>query len=554
MSSNQELLFELDKLRQELKAVNDEKAALEILLEMTNEHTDAVEADLARDSKNKLAQFIEAVPVGVLVLDEHYQIDFMNQRAQQLLGKEIMPEASIEELFQASPFYLAGTEQLYPKSKLPGQRALQGESLSLDDIEIHRSDKIIPIEVWATPVFDHNQQVIYATLVFQDITERKRAEAERLLLIQEREAKNAALRMNKKIEAQKEKLAYTLEQLQKSHQKLIESEKRAALGQVIANIAHELNTPLGSLHSSVTNISHFLTHTLENLSVFLQLLPQKHQQDFLVLLEKSSIQSVISLSSKEKRQYRRALIQQFAEYEIDNPENIADTLVEIGIYQNIEFLLPLLKNRHGTKALNLIYQIASLQKNVYTVGIASKRISKVIFALKSFTRQEQKHRWVQANLIDGLETVLTLYYNQIVQGVTVVRNYTQLPLVRCIPEELNQVWMNVILNALQAMNNKGTLQIDTSVNDIEVLIKITDSGSGIPESIQSTLFEPFVTTKAVGEGSGLGLNIVKKIMDKHQGQITFTSEPNQTTFNIYLPLIHLPLEQKEKENNENTNL
>jgi len=353
------------------------------------------------------------------------------------------------------------------------------------------------------------------------------------------------LRMNKKIEAQKEELTHTLEQLQKAHQKLIESEKMAALGQVIANIAHELNTPLGSIHSSVTNISHFLTHTLEKLPTFFQSLTQEHQQDFLVLLQKS-MQPTISLSSKEKRQHRRVLIQKLAQHDIDNAENIADTLVEIGIAQHIEPLLPLLKDAHGMNALNLSYQLAGLQKNAKTLSIASKRVSKVIFALKSFSRQEQKNRWVQANLTDGIETVLTLYYHQTIQGVTIVRNYSQLPLVFCIPEEMNQVWMNLILNSLQAMNNKGILQIDTQMNGTEVLIKITDNGTGIPEQIQPYIFNTFFTTKQVGEGSGLGLNIVKKIMEKHQGQITFTSEPGKTTFSI-----HLPLRQKDRQNNEN---
>jgi signal transduction histidine kinase len=121
--------------------------------------------------------------------------------------------------------------------------------------------------------------------------------------------------------------------------------------------------------------------------------------------------------------------------------------------------------------------------------------------------------------------------------VEVIRHYAELPPVLCYPDELNQVWTNLIHNALQAMNYQGTLTIDvTTTIDQQAKISITDSGSGIPEEIQSKIFEPFFTTKPPGEGSGLGLDIVKKIIEKHHGQIEVKSIPGQTIFTIYLPI------------------
>jgi signal transduction histidine kinase len=107
----------------------------------------------------------------------------------------------------------------------------------------------------------------------------------------------------------------------------------------------------------------------------------------------------------------------------------------------------------------------------------------------------------------------------------------------CYPDELNQVWTNLIHNALQAMNYQGTLTIDVTTQEQQVKISITDSGQGIPEEIKTKIFEPFFTTKPPGEGSGLGLDIVKKIIDKHQGKIEVESVPGKTTFTFYLPMI-----------------
>jgi signal transduction histidine kinase len=159
-----------------------------------------------------------------------------------------------------------------------------------------------------------------------------------------------------------------------------------------------------------------------------------------------------------------------------------------------------------------------------------------VFALKSYARYDTTGEKIEINITDGIETVLTLYHNQLKQGVEVIRNYADLPAVLCYPDELNQVWTNLVHNALQAMNNKGTLTIDATQQDTRVLISITDSGKGIPPEIKSKIFEPFFTTKPAGEGSGLGLDIVKKIIEKHEGTIEVKSVPGQTTFTVSIPI------------------
>ncbi len=353
---------------------------------------------------------------------------------------------------------------------------------------------------------------------------------------QQIEEQNQVLKnMNTTLTERSEALSQALEHLKATQQELIQTEKMAALGQLIAGIAHEINTPLGSIRSAVRSISHLLTQTLEELPVVFQLLTQEHHPTFFALLQKSIKQNTI-LSSQERRKIRRGLVRQLEQHAIMQADTLADTLVDIGIYEEKDAFLPLLKTHSHLKVFNLAYQLASLTSSVQTLTTASDRVTKIVFALKHFTHYDHTGEKLKANLIDDIETVLTLYNSQLKQGVKVIKNYANLPLILCYPDDLNQVWTNLIHNALQAMKNKGTLQIDVFMQNCYAVFSITDSGDGIPANIQSKIFEPFFTTKAPGEGSGLGLDIVKKIINKHNGSIKVDSIPGKTTFTVSLPI------------------
>ena len=199
--------------------------------------------------------------------------------------------------------------------------------------------------------------------------------------------------------------------------------------------------------------------------------------------------------------------------------------------------MPLLQDPESDNILDTAYQLVSLQKSTQTIITATERAAKVVFALKTYSRYDTTGEKVLAKIPEGIETILTLYHNQLKQGVEVIRNYQDsFPPILCYPDELNQVWTNLIHNALQAMENKGSLKIDVKQQDGSIVVSITDSGKGIPPEILPRIFEPFFTTKPAGEGSGLGLDIVKKIIDKHQGKITVDSSPGQTTFTVFLPI------------------
>lgn len=158
-----------------------------------------------RDSESRLVQFLEAMPVGVGVLDASGKLYYANRKAQQLMGKNTtdkhtLVRITVERLTEICQVYVAGTQEIYPTHRLPAVRALHGETSHVDDAEIRQEDKVIPIEIWGTPIFNDQGQVVYGINVFQDITDRKKAEMEQLRVVQEQEAKDAALRVNAELQ------------------------------------------------------------------------------------------------------------------------------------------------------------------------------------------------------------------------------------------------------------------------------------------------------------------------------------------------------------------
>lgn len=341
--------------------------------------------------------------------------------------------------------------------------------------------------------------------------------------------------LQKNLEEKNEKLTSTLQQLKDTQDELIQREKMAALGQLIAGVAHEINTPLGAITSSIRHIAKFWNNYIVEFPEFLQKLSPEHQSYLLSLLQKSS-QQAMSLSTREQRKIRKHLVSQLESHHLENAVKLASLLVEIGVYDNIEPLVPLLKAPECKNILETAYEFTNTQTSIRNITTASERASKVVFALKTYARYDYTGEKVKAEITTGIETVLTLYDNQLRQGVNVIRNYEDsLPSILCYPDELNQVWTNLIHNALQAMDYQGTLMIEVKRIQDNLRVRVTDSGKGIPHEIMPKIFKPFFTTKPPGEGSGLGLDIIQKIIEKHQGKIDVESVPGQTTFTVLLP-------------------
>ncbi len=234
---------------------------------------------------------------------------------------------------------------------------------------------------------------------------------------------------------------------------------------------------------------------------------------------------------------KRTLTKQLQSQQIDEPRRVADTLIDMDVWEDIDRFLPLLKAPEVDWTLELAYNLVRLQSNSRNIITAVERASKVVFALKSYARYDKSDQKRLVKITDSIETVLELYYNQIKRGVEVIQQYDaqSLPSIWCYPDELVQVWTNLIHNGIQAMEGQGELTISVVEQAEDIVVKVTDSGGGISPEIQERIFEPFFTTKPIGEGSGLGLDIVRKIVDKHKGRIEVDSQPGETTFSVFLP-------------------
>lgn len=328
--------------------------------------------------------------------------------------------------------------------------------------------------------------------------------------------------------------------LRQAQRKLIEEEKMASLGQLVAGIAHEINTPLGAIQASISNATAALDQSLQQLPQLFQTLPPERLTDFYTLLNIAQ-QAKEPVSFREERQIKRSLTQDLQAKGLENAVSLADTLSRIGISSELEVLMPLIHSADSNRILDAVYNLSTIQRNSQNIKLAVERAAKIVFALKSYARQDIFNQVVQSSITDGIDMILTLYQGQLKRGIEVTKNYETILPIFCYPDELTQVWSNLISNAIQAMQYKGNLAIavfeqsELNGQDPQIVVQIADSGPGIDPKIQEKIFEPFFTTKPMGEGSGLGLNIVRKIINKHQGTIQVDSNPGYTVFQVNLP-------------------
>jgi signal transduction histidine kinase len=166
---------------------------------------------------------------------------------------------------------------------------------------------------------------------------------------------------------------------------------------------------------------------------------------------------------------------------------------------------------------------------------STQRVSNLVAAVRSYS-QLDRASVQRTDVTEGLQSTLTVLAHKL-SGITVARELDEIPQIEAIPGELNQVWTNLIDNAIDAMDGSGTLRVSTSATDREVVVEIADSGPGVPDDVLPHLFEPFFTTKDVGHGTGLGLDISRRIIvDRHAGDISVTRVGDETVFRVRLPL------------------
>ena len=320
-------------------------------------------------------------------------------------------------------------------------------------------------------------------------------------------------------------------------------EKMAALGTLSAGLAHELNNPTAAVVRSLKDITPAMLELQRmNLVYGQRNVDDEHTAKWLKVRD-DGYDFIVNNDSDPLEMMDRedALIDWLEDYGVAEAWKLAEPLAAGNIEpQLLDRLMERWRNDTtelrdmGLRWLALSFEVMTMIKS----GLrGAERVSELVQSMRSYSHLDRGAKQ-QVDVHQGIEDTLQLLSHQLKQGVKVKRTYDRnLPCILAFGSELNQVWTNLIDNSIQAMSEKGDLEIITEGKGDRILVKVIDSGTGIPPKIQSRIFEPFFTTKTVGKGSGLGLDNVRRIVEnRHRGSITVDSRPGKTCFQVCLPV------------------
>jgi len=282
-------------------------------------------------------------------------------------------------------------------------------------------------------------------------------------------------RAQEALETNYARLKETNHRLEEAQNQLLQSEKMASIGQLAAGVAHEINNPIGFVNSNLNSLKHYLDDLLQ------------------LIADYGSAETELGAESRQRLHAAK-------------------------------------------KDIDLEYMLEDLPVLLRESADGLGRVKRIVQDLKDFSRVDNSD-WAEADLNAGLDSTLNVVLNEVKYKAEVVKNYSVLPPVRCLAAQLNQVFMNFIVNAAHAIETRGVITLSSGHCGAWVWIEVADTGSGMSEEVQRRMFEPFYTTKPVGKGTGLGLSLSFSIVQKHKGIIKVKSEQGKgSAFRVWIPV------------------
>lgn len=460
----------------------------------------------------ELSQFLDSSPVPTFVLDTNHVVTHWNKACEYMLGYSAATMVATQK--QWKPFYKSSRPVLadliletqidnsigqFYENKFKPSQLIKG-AYEANDFFPDLGQSGLWIHFTAAPLYNSRGEVIGAIETLEDITERYEAEealrqahdnlenlvVKRTLQLAEANQKlEADIKHRESIENElirrNTELTELNVQFSKAQEQLLQSEKMASIGQLAAGVAHEINNPVGYVFSNFGTLENYINDLFEIIHYY------------------ESIENHIGLATV-----------------IDELKNIKEKVELDFLKEDIPELMQ--QSKEGIE-----------------------RVRKIVQDLKDFSRVDSNLEWQWANLHQGIDSTLNVVNNEIKYKADVIKEYGHIPDVECLQSQVNQVIMNLVVNASHAIGEaRGKITVRTTADDSNVYVEVCDNGSGIPKEIVSRIFDPFFTTKPIGKGTGLGLSLSYGIIKKHNGDIRVSSELGEgTRFTIRLPIKHV---------------
>ena len=455
--------------------------------------------DALRESEELVRALLNATGQGIYGVDLNGNCTFVNPSCLRMLGYEQAQDLLGKNMHRLI-HHTRPTGESYPIEECRIYQAFrEGQGTQVSDEIVWRADGTsFAAEYWSYPMFLHGE-LAGCVVAFVEITERKRIEEE-----------------------------------------LRQAEKLSALGKMSAGLAHELNNPAAAAQRAAVQIGEQLNE-LETVSI--RLSQQGLDGEFwtrlnLACRQVATQEAPADLSPLERADCEDAVAFWLADHSMEDSWQIAPGLVALGLdVDSLDAVAGTLPGVAVADALRWTSLSQSVSELSHTIASSANAISDLVAAVKEYSYMDRASEQ-EVDIHDGIESTLRILNHKIRYGTRLIREFDRgLPRVVVRGGELNQVWTNLIDNAIDAAGPEGEVRIRTLREGDRIVVEVADNGEGIPLELRSRIFDPFFTTKEPGQGTGLGLGVVRRIVtERCDGEIDFRSEPGETRFWVRLPI------------------